>query len=154
MHGIVDEKIDVFSFGVLLLEIITGRRPIDSSKQSLLLWVCKKINPFISLMISILLLKEKKTLISSQKKMKKVTVIHFQAMPLMESGEITRLADPRMEGKYDLNQLRRVVLTASYCVRQSSIWRPTMSEVHEALEYKLELHVECQPCLKAMGYEN
>ena len=39
MHGIVDEKTDVFAFGVLLLEIVTGRKPIDSSKQSLLLWV-------------------------------------------------------------------------------------------------------------------
>lgn len=39
MHGIVDEKTDVFSFGVLLLEIVTGRRPADTSKQSLLVWV-------------------------------------------------------------------------------------------------------------------
>lgn len=39
MHGLVDEKTDVFAFGVLLLEIVTGRRPVDSSKQSLLLWV-------------------------------------------------------------------------------------------------------------------
>lgn len=39
MHGIVDEKTDVFAFGVLLLEIVTGRRPVDSSKPSLLLWV-------------------------------------------------------------------------------------------------------------------
>ncbi|KAI9125253.1 hypothetical protein K1719_003869 [Acacia pycnantha] len=39
MHGIVDEKTDVFAFGVLLLELITGRRAIDScSKQSLVLW--------------------------------------------------------------------------------------------------------------------
>ncbi|XP_038890819.1 probable receptor-like serine/threonine-protein kinase At5g57670 isoform X2 [Benincasa hispida] len=37
MHGLVDEKTDVFAFGVLLLEIVTGRRPVDSSKQSLLL---------------------------------------------------------------------------------------------------------------------
>ena len=39
MHGIVDEKTDIFAFGVLLLEIVTGRRPIDCSKQSLLQWV-------------------------------------------------------------------------------------------------------------------
>ncbi|XP_031480658.1 receptor-like cytosolic serine/threonine-protein kinase RBK1 [Nymphaea colorata] len=38
MHGIVDEKIDVFAFGVLLLELITGRRAVDSCRQSLLMW--------------------------------------------------------------------------------------------------------------------
>jgi len=39
MHGIVDEKTDVFAYGVLLLEIITGRRAVDSSRQSLVMWV-------------------------------------------------------------------------------------------------------------------
>ncbi|XP_044461064.1 receptor-like cytosolic serine/threonine-protein kinase RBK1 [Mangifera indica] len=38
MHGIVDEKTDVFAFGVLLLELITGRRAVDSCQQSLVIW--------------------------------------------------------------------------------------------------------------------
>ncbi|XP_027347333.1 receptor-like cytosolic serine/threonine-protein kinase RBK1 [Abrus precatorius] len=39
MHGIVDEKTDVFAFGVLLLELITGRRAVDSnSRESLVIW--------------------------------------------------------------------------------------------------------------------
>ncbi|KAL6548090.1 hypothetical protein OROHE_009152 [Orobanche hederae] len=38
MHGIVHEKTDVFAFGVLLLELITGRQAVDSSRQSLVLW--------------------------------------------------------------------------------------------------------------------
>ncbi|CAF2103107.1 hypothetical protein HID58_020120 [Brassica napus] len=38
MHGIVDEKTDVFAFGVLLLELITGHPALDDSQQSLVLW--------------------------------------------------------------------------------------------------------------------
>ncbi|CAO2839678.1 unnamed protein product [Amaranthus hypochondriacus] len=38
MHGIVDEKTDVFAFGVLLLELVTGRRALDCSQQSLVMW--------------------------------------------------------------------------------------------------------------------
>ncbi|XP_057783892.1 receptor-like cytosolic serine/threonine-protein kinase RBK1 isoform X2 [Salvia miltiorrhiza] len=38
MHGLVNEKTDVFAFGVLLLELITGRRAVDSSSQSLVMW--------------------------------------------------------------------------------------------------------------------
>lgn len=39
MHGVVDEKTDVFAFGVLLLEIISGKKPVDGSYQSLHSWV-------------------------------------------------------------------------------------------------------------------
>ena len=39
MHGIVDEKTDIYSFGVLLLEIISGRRAVDDDQQCLVNWV-------------------------------------------------------------------------------------------------------------------
>lgn len=48
----------------------------------------------------------------------------------MESGDIAELADPKMEGKYDTEELHRVILTASYCVRQTSTWRPATTEVN------------------------
>ncbi|KAI3669218.1 hypothetical protein L6452_40445 [Arctium lappa] len=38
MHGVINEKTDVFAFGVLLLELITGRRAVDSRRQSLVIW--------------------------------------------------------------------------------------------------------------------
>ncbi|WOK92111.1 putative receptor-like serine/threonine-protein kinase [Canna indica] len=44
MHGIVDEKTDVFAFGVFLLEIISGRKPVDGSHKSLLCWA----RPFLN----------------------------------------------------------------------------------------------------------
>jgi serine/threonine protein kinase len=42
-HGIVDEKTDVFAFGVFLLELVTGRKPVDGSHRSLLSWVCLSV---------------------------------------------------------------------------------------------------------------
>lgn len=39
MHGIVDEKTDTFAFGVLLLELITGRPAVDHLQQSIVIWV-------------------------------------------------------------------------------------------------------------------
>lgn len=40
MHGIVDEKTDVYAYGVLLLELITGKQALDSAQHSLVMWVC------------------------------------------------------------------------------------------------------------------
>ncbi|WVZ79063.1 hypothetical protein U9M48_026690 [Paspalum notatum var. saurae] len=38
MHGIINEKTDVFAYGVLLLELVTGRKAVDSSRRSLVIW--------------------------------------------------------------------------------------------------------------------
>ncbi|KAK2995554.1 hypothetical protein RJ640_014951 [Escallonia rubra] len=38
MHGLVDEKTDVYAYGVLLLELITGRPALDKTQKSLVMW--------------------------------------------------------------------------------------------------------------------
>lgn len=43
MYGKVSDKIDVFAFGVVLLELLSGRKPIGlettKSQESLVMWV-------------------------------------------------------------------------------------------------------------------
>jgi len=43
MHGKVSDKVDVFAFGVVLLELLSGRKPINSEhpkgQESLVMWV-------------------------------------------------------------------------------------------------------------------
>ncbi|KAJ1700261.1 hypothetical protein LUZ63_000040 [Rhynchospora breviuscula] len=43
-HGIVHEKTDVFAFGVFLLEVISGRKPVDRFYKSLLIWARPYLN--------------------------------------------------------------------------------------------------------------
>ncbi|GMY35363.1 probable receptor-like serine/threonine-protein kinase At5g57670 [Fagus crenata] len=94
LHGIVDEKTDVFAFGVFLLEIISGRKPVDGSYQSL----------------------------------------HSWAKPILKQGDVESLIDPRLGGAFDVTQLKRLAFAASLCIRSSSMWRPTMSEILEVME--------------------
>jgi len=102
LHGIVDEKTDVFAFGVFLLEIISGRRPVDSSHQSL----------------------------------------HSWAKPILNQGDVEKLIDPRLGGAFDVTQQKRLAFAASLCIRSSSMWRPTMSEVLEVMEDAGEVDTE------------
>lgn len=94
LHGVVDEKTDVFAFGVFLLEVISGRKPVDVSHQSL----------------------------------------HSWAKPILNKGDIEELVDARLEGAYDVTQLKRLAFAASLCIRASSTWRPSMTEVLEITE--------------------
>lgn len=112
MHGIVDEKTDVYAFGVMLLELITGRQAVDSSQQSLVMWV-----GFIDHMSSILF------------EYSNIPFNFFiQAKPLIKANKIKEIVDPTLGDAYDCDELNRLIGTASVCIHQSAVNRPQMSQ--------------------------
>ncbi|KAF8092645.1 hypothetical protein N665_0407s0024 [Sinapis alba] len=97
MYGKVNDKIDVYAFGVVLLELLSGRKPISSGcpkgQESLVMW----------------------------------------AKPILEDGKYSQLLDPSLRDNNG-DQMQRMVLAATLCIRRSPQARPKMSSVLKLLK--------------------
>jgi len=89
--GNLNEKSDIYSFGIVLLELITGRPAISKGK----------------------------------------TIMHVLEWirPELERGELSKILDPRLQGKFGANSGWRALGIAMACSASTSIHRPTMSVV-------------------------
>ncbi|RID75107.1 hypothetical protein BRARA_B02168 [Brassica rapa] len=100
MYGKVNDKIDVYAFGVVLLELLSGRKPISSGcpkgQESLVMW----------------------------------------AKPILEDGKYSQLLDPSLRDNKNNNgdQMQRMVLAATLCIRRSPQARPKMSSILKLLK--------------------
>ncbi|XP_020581756.1 proline-rich receptor-like protein kinase PERK3 [Phalaenopsis equestris] len=103
MYGKVSIKVDVYAFGVVLLELLTGRKPINDESpkglESLVMW----------------------------------------AIPILERGDVVELLDPILDGKYEEDQMKRMVCAASLCIRRAARRRPQMNQVLEILRGEQEI---------------
>ncbi|KAJ3692462.1 hypothetical protein LUZ60_012812 [Juncus effusus] len=102
--GKLTDKSDVFSFGVVLLELITGRKPVDGNRpvgeESLVEWA----RPLLG-----------------------------QALESGDR-DFKELVDPKLGTNYKEVEMFRMIETAAACIRHSASRRPKMSQVVRVLD--------------------
>ncbi|KAK1424848.1 hypothetical protein QVD17_20187 [Tagetes erecta] len=103
LWGYLTYKADVYSFGVLALEIVSGKNNIKYQPN----------NDYVSLLDLAIVLKEK--------------------------GSLIELVDPRLGSDFNNIEAVRMMKVALLCTNQSPSLRPTMSEVVNMLEGRMEI---------------
>ncbi|ESQ34640.1 hypothetical protein EUTSA_v10006893mg [Eutrema salsugineum] len=103
MYGKMDNKIDVYAYGVVLLELLSGRKPISSespkAQESLVMW----------------------------------------AKPILDDRDYSRLLDPSLRDDNNGDQMERMALAATLCIRHNPQSRPKMGMVLNLLKGDAEL---------------
>ena len=98
MLGKASESCDVYSFGILLLELASGKKPLEKLSSTM-----------------------------------KRTITDW-ALPLACERKFSELADPKLNGKYVEEELKRIVFVALICAHNRPGKRPNMLEVVELLK--------------------
>lgn len=98
MLGKASESCDVYSFGILLLELASGKKPIEKLSATM-----------------------------------KRTIADW-ALPLACERKFDELADPKLNGKYVEDELKRVIFVGLLCAHNQPERRPTILEVVELLK--------------------
>ncbi|GKC22778.1 probable receptor-like serine/threonine-protein kinase, partial [Tanacetum coccineum] len=103
MYGKVNDKIDVYAFGVVLFELLSGRKPISNEYP-----------------------KGEESLV-------------MRAKPILNSGKFSQLLDQSLGNNYDADQMERMTLAFTLCIRRAPRARPHMSSVGHHQESVLEV---------------
>jgi len=103
MHGKVNNKIDVYAFGVVLLELISGRKPLctgcPKGLESLVMW----------------------------------------ANSIIQGGKLAQLVDPNLPTEGHSDEVERMTLAASLCIRQAPQNRPQIDVVLKLLKGDIDI---------------
>ena len=100
MHGKVSDKLDVYAFGVVLLELISGRKPVSAGGPK-----------------------------GSRKESRKESLVMW-ASSVIQGGKLMDLVDPSLPlADGDAGEVERMALAAALCIRRAHQHRPSMSNV-------------------------
>ena len=115
----ISVKADVYSYGMVLFELISGRR--NSERYGEL----------------------EATLGTGARE--SLTFFPVWAAQKVVEGQVGAVADPRLHGEVMPEELERACRVACWCIQDEEAHRPTMAQVVQALEGALHVHVPPVP---------
>ncbi|XP_027077252.1 putative receptor protein kinase ZmPK1 [Coffea arabica] len=105
----ITSKVDVYSYGIVLLELITGRNPSGGNGND----DSNSVEP--------------RRLISWVKEKTREADVRESPIPIME------IVDPTMNGEFDIDRMKILVKVALKCTEEDIDARPTMRQVVDIL---------------------
>ncbi|XP_057975208.1 G-type lectin S-receptor-like serine/threonine-protein kinase At5g35370 [Malania oleifera] len=127
----ISEKTDVYSFGMVLLEILSGRKNCFLRTQSYSVDDNNSCSGHSTSLGS------------------KIVYFPLFALEMHEKGRYLELADPRLEGRVESEEVEKLVRVALCCVHEDPALRPDMATVVGMLEGGIPL---VQPRMESLNF--
>lgn len=122
MRGQYSTKLDVFSFGVLVLEIITGRR----NSYAIISEHCEDLFNLVSHIVAISTFS---CIFLVQLNNADYQLLTWQVWRHWNEGTVTEIVDPSLGTHYPRGDILKCINIGLLCVQQNPVDRPSMSAI-------------------------
>ncbi|MCO5554580.1 hypothetical protein L7F22_008110 [Adiantum nelumboides] len=136
--GTINVKCDVFSFGMLLMEIVSGRKNVDISRTEAPFYPEWAYSQLVSDKLVQCNNNSMFNLMRDDSHMGGMAYNHLQKLFTVDD-----LTDAKLESEKERVQVRRLITTAFLCVLERPEWRPPMTKVVQMLEGHISIsHID------------
>ncbi|GJN35650.1 hypothetical protein PR202_gb24445 [Eleusine coracana subsp. coracana] len=133
MNAPITDKADVYSFGMVLLEIVRGRKNSSYNNNN------SKEEDDDDDEESASEGSSDSTTYNKKNRKKRSSYFPALALDLHEQGRYSELLDPRLEGRANVDEVARVIKVALCCLHEDAALRPNMTAVSAMLDGTMDV---------------